>query len=179
MPIRPASTDRRSLPRPLLIVLAAIFLVAFPARALAASPGLVTDLSWGISDAEKQQTASAMSDAGAQWTRISIGWRNIEQSKGSYSSYYLGDEDRAVQDAHAAGMKIILDVVESPQWASGSTNKLAPPRNPQDLADFMSFIANRYRGQVQAYEIWNEENGTRFWPSGPNAAAYTALLKAT
>jgi hypothetical protein len=40
-------------------------------------------------------------------------------------------------------------------------------------------MANRYKGKVAAYEIWNEENGSRFWPSGPNAAAYTQLLKAS
>jgi hypothetical protein len=178
MPIRPARTHLQ-LPRPLLLLLAAILIAAFPARAFAASPGLVSDLAWGISDAQKTQTASAMANAGAQWTRISLGWHDLEPSKGSYSSYYLGEQDRAIQAAHNAGLKVVLDVVESPQWASGSTNKLAPPRNPQDLADFMTFIANRYRGQVQAYEIWNEENGSRFWPGGPNAAAYVGLLRAS
>jgi hypothetical protein len=168
-------------PAPLLaaLLLAALLSVALPSLARAAEPGVVTDLSWGISSADKQKTANAMVDAGVRWTRIGLGWRNLEPSKGSYSNYFLADEDAAVQAAHDAGVKIILDVIESPQWASGSTNKYAAPQNPQDLANFMSFIANRYKGKVQAYEIWNEENGSRFWPSGPNAAAYTQLLKAS
>lgn len=179
MPARPRPSHRRStLARRTLLLLVGVIVATFPARAAALSPGLVSDLSWGISDAQKTQTATAMAGAGAQWTRIGLGWRNLEPSKGSYSSYYLQEQDRAVQAAHDAGIKVILDVIESPQWASGSTNKYAAPRDPQDLADFMSFIANRYRGEVQAYEIWNEENGSRFWPSGPNAAAYTSLLKA-
>jgi hypothetical protein len=42
----------------------------------------------------------------------------------------------------------------------------------------MSFLANRYRGQVQAWEIWNEENTSRFWSTGSDATRYTGLLRA-
>ncbi len=160
------------------LLLAALLSVSLPSRAKAVEPGVVSDLSWGISAADKQKTSAAMVDAGVRWTRIGLGWRNLEPSKGSYSSYYLADEDAAVKAATDAGAKIIVDVLESPQWASDSTNKYAAPKDPQDLANFMSFIANRYKGKVAAYEIWNEENGSRFWPSGPNAAAYTQMLKA-
>jgi hypothetical protein len=161
------------------LLLAAVLLVSVPSLARAVEPGVVTDLSWGISNADKQKTATAMTDAGVRWTRIGLGWRNLEPSKGSYSSYWLADQDAAVQAASDAGVKVILNVLESPQWASGSTNKYAAPKNPQDLANFMTFIANRYKGKVAAYEIWNEENGSRFWPSGPNAGAYTQMLKAS
>ena len=161
------------------LLLTTLFSIAAASKAAAVQPGVVSDLSWGISATDKLKTADAMADAGVRWTRIGLGWRNLEPSKGSYSNYHLQEQDAAVAAARSAGVKVILDVVESPQWASGSTNKLAPPRNPQDLADFMAFITNRYKGQVQAYEIWNEENGSRFWPAGPNAGAYTRLLKAT
>jgi aryl-phospho-beta-D-glucosidase BglC (GH1 family) len=145
-------------------MLSILFLsVASPSRAAAAfEPGVVTDLTWGINDTQKQKTVAAMNDAGVRWTRLGLGWNKVEPSKGSYSSYNLADIDRAIQLAHDAGVKIILNVVQAPQWASGSTNKQAPPRNPQDLADFMRFIANRYSGTVEAYEIWNEENSSRF-----------------
>jgi hypothetical protein len=42
----------------------------------------------------------------------------------------------------------------------------------------MQFLAARYRGRVDAYEVWNEPNHTEFWPTGPNAAAYAGLLRA-
>jgi polysaccharide biosynthesis protein PslG len=160
------------------LVLAFLLSISLPSHASAVEPGVVSDLSWGISSADKQKTATAMVDAGVRWTRIGLGWRNLEPSKGSYSSYWLADEDAAVKAANDAGVKVIVDVLESPQWASGSTNKYAAPKDPQDLANFMTFIANRYKGKVAAYEIWNEENGARFWPSGPSAAAYTQMLKA-
>jgi hypothetical protein len=149
-----------------------------PSKAAAAEPGVATDLTWGISPTEQQRTVAAMTDVGAGWARVTIGWHDIEPSKGSYSSYWLADLDRAVQLSNDAGIKLVLNVIEAPQWASGSTDKQAPPRNPQDLAEFMRFIANRYSGTVEAYEIWNEENGSRFWPAGPSPVAYTEMLKA-
>jgi hypothetical protein len=68
----------------------------------------------------------------------------------------------------------------SPRWASGSSNKQAPPRNPASLRRFAHHIAARWAGRVEAYEIWNEENIDRFWPTrqGPSARAYTRLLRA-
>jgi hypothetical protein len=150
-----------------------------PAAAVAAvQPGVVSDISWGISDTQKQREAAAMADAGVRWSRLSLNWHDLEPTKGTYSSYYLGDLDRAVQLTHDAGSKIILDLNQSPGWASGSTNKEAPPLDPKDVVPFLEFIANRYQGEVQAYEIWNEENKTRFWPSGPDPAAYAGLLRA-
>ena len=144
----------------------------------AVQPGVVTDMSWGISDSQKQQEANAMADAGVRWSRISLNWHDLEPTRGTYSDYYLTDLDRVVQLTRDAGSKIILDLTASPQWASGSSNKEAPPLDPQDVVPFLKFITDRYKGQVDAYEIWNEENMTRFWPSGPNPTAYTALLKA-
>jgi glycosyl hydrolase family 39 (putative alpha-L-iduronidase) len=42
----------------------------------------------------------------------------------------------------------------------------------------MGFLAERYKGKVEAYEIWNEENLPRFWSTGPDPARYVELLKA-
>jgi cellulase (glycosyl hydrolase family 5) len=180
MPIRPPWRPARPfLARPALLVLAVLLLTLFPARAIAAAPGVVSDLTWSTSDTQKQQTVTAMSAAGVRWTRMALSWHDIEPSKGSYSSYWLNDLDRAVQLASDAGIKIILNLQDAPQWANGTSNKWAPPQDPQDAAPFLRFIVNRYQGKVAAYEIWNEENLTTFWPSGPNAAAYTSLLKAS
>src|SRR5207302_10638169 len=40
--------------------------------------------------------------------------------------------------------------------------------------------AQRYRGRVSLFEVWNEENlGWRFWEPHENPKAYAALLRAT
>jgi len=72
---------------------------------------------------------------------------------------------------------VIVSVYESPQWASGSTDKQAPPRNASDFRDFVSAMASRYAGQVSGWEIWNEENLGRYWGGSVNPAAYANMLK--
>ncbi len=47
-----------------------------------------------------------------------------------------------------------------------------------DYADFVDFVVRRYSPLgVTHYEIWNEPDHTRFWPSGVNAADYTSMLR--
>jgi hypothetical protein len=168
--------------RPLVAALAAALtlLVAFalPAVSSAADKAAVTDLTWGTSNTEQTKTVSALSDLGAKSTRISASWYWFEQSRGVYDAGSIAATDRAVQLAQNAGIKVLMMVNESPQWASGSTDKNAPPRNPADYANFVQWLSHRYAGKVTAYEVWNEENISRFWPAGPNASQYATLLKA-
>ena len=49
----------------------------------------------------------------------------------------------------------------------------------QAFATFVAAAASRYNGKIGAIEIWNEANNPTFWQPVPNAADYTAMLKAT
>ncbi len=163
----------------LLAVLAASVLggSAFSGNAQAAQPGVVTDLTWYISDSDKQRTVSAMQDLGVRWTRLAIQWREAEPEKGKYNEWWLNEYGKAIDMARAAGQHVIVMIDSAPAWASGSTSSNAP-RDPQDFARFISTVAARYAGKVDAWEVWNEQNLSRFWSSGPNPAAYAALLRA-
>jgi hypothetical protein len=86
--------------------------------------------------------------------------------------------DNAVNLVRASGAKVILLVNQTPTWESGSTYPDTNPSRPSDYAKFVQFIAARYAGKIAAYEIWNEENNARFWPSGPAPAQYANLLEA-
>jgi hypothetical protein len=162
---------------PALVLVAAA--VALPSTAQAAQPGVVPDLTWATSSADQDRTAGALRDVGARWVRLNANWADAEPSKGRYSSWWLAHYDRAVALARSAGARIVMLSYQSPSWASGSSNRETPPRDPADFARFMGFLANRYAGQVEAYEVWNEENIDRFWSTGPSAAQYTQLLKAS
>ncbi len=146
--------------------------------ARAAEVGVVTDLTWGVSSTEQDRTVAEIRDTGATWVRLSIQWKNVEPAlPGLYDSWWLAHVDRAVALSNAAGRKVLMVVYDAPAWASGSATR-STPRNPADYASFMSFVAQRYRGRIHAYEIWNEQNTSRFWTS-PSATAYTGLLQAT
>lgn len=162
----------------LVVVACAIALVS-PSLASAAQTGLVTDLTWGLSTSDQNTTVAAMQDAGTKWTRLSVQWKDYEPARGQYAGWDVAQVDRAVQLCRGAGIRVLLDVVNAPAWASATNDSGQGnvPRNPADFAAFMSYLATRYRGQISAYEIWNEPDIQRFWNPGPNAAAYTALLK--
>jgi hypothetical protein len=160
------------------VVTLAIASLATPSLAQAVEPGLSPDLSWGISNADQDRTAAALKDVGSRWVRLNVEWGSTETSNNTYDSWMLSHYDRAVNVARAAGQRVLMLVSQSPAWASGSSDKQAPPQNPADYADFVRFLAARWAGKVEAWEIWNEPNLSRFWPTGPSPAKYTELLKA-
>jgi hypothetical protein len=154
-------------------------ILCLPGLAQAAQKAVSTDLAWGIPSSEFAPTGQAISDVGAGWVRIEFRWNEAEpSSKGSYDANIIARYDRAIDTARAAGAKVLVFVNGAPRWASGSRHPMMKPQNPADYADFMRFVAARYTGRVSAWEVWNEENTSRFWPSGPSPAAYVPLLKA-
>jgi hypothetical protein len=161
------------------LVLSAIAALSLPTLAHGAQKAASTDLTWGIPSSDFAPTGQAISDVGARWVRLEFRWNEAEpSSKGSYDSTILARYDRAIDTARAAGAKVLVFVNGSPRWASGSRIPMMKPQNPADYADFVRFVAARYAGKVSAWEVWNEENTSRFWPSGPSPAAYVPLLKA-
>ena len=172
---RAGATRARSLAAAFLAVLATLLL---PASASALEKGLETDLTWGISSADQDRTLAGLADLGAGWNRITMAWHYVETKNGQYSGSELSKYDQVINKAAASGINLAVTVYTTPKWASGNDNSQAPPLNPADYADFMSFVANRYRGKVDAWEIWNEQNAQGFWATGPDPAAYARLLRA-
>jgi len=118
-------------------------------------------------------------DMGFGWIKHQIVWKDFETSKGNIN---WGDIDALVNSAHEAGLNVLLSVVKAPAWARGPLADLTvdgPPRDPQDLANFMGAMAERYRGKVQAYEVWNEQNLHYEWGNEAlDANRYVQLLAA-
>src|ERR671937_2802094 len=137
--------------RPLAGLAAAAFAalaILFPVSANAAEKGVVPDLTWGTSSGDQDRTAAAISDVGAKWVRLNANWADAEPTKGQYNSWWLSQYDRAVQLARNAGAHIVMMSYQSPEWASGSSVKETPPKDPADYARFMGFLASRYAGKV-------------------------------
>ena len=50
----------------------------------------------------------------------------------------------------------------------------------EDWKDFVQSFAERYKGKIQIYEIWNEPNISREWGNvKPDAKAYTSSVART
>ncbi len=153
-------------------------ILAGPAGARAAAPGVVADLTWFPSEIERQKTALLLESSGSEWVRLDLGWQDFEPRQGEYSAWSLQHYEEELQRARAAGQRVILMVHKSPKWASGSDNEQAAPRDPGDYGRFLRFLGQRYGQYVDAWEIWNEPNLERFWPTGPDPRKYVRLLKA-
>ena len=153
--------------------------LAVPERSHGAEKSLSVDLGWGIPQSAFAPTRQAISDLGAAWVRVEFRWNEAEpSSKGSYDQSIIARYDQAIDTARASGAKVLVFVNGAPRWASGSRVPMTRPQSPSDYADFLRFVATRYKGKVSAWEVWNEENTQRFWSTGPSAASYVPLLKA-
>lgn len=113
--------------------------------------------------------------AGFGWVKQIFAWRDIEGSrKGAFD---WSRTDRIVEDARVRGLELLVRVDHQPAWAGGGYPVSGPPEDLEDFADFLAAMAGRYRGQIRAYQIWNEPNLSREWGGRPpNAAGYVSLL---
>ena len=152
-------------------------LVMGPARADAVEPGVVSDLAWYIPDSEKDRSVQVTQELGSEWARIHVQWREAEPAKGLLNEWWMAEYEEAVDRARAAGQQVVVMIYNAPAWAADDPTGNVPA-NPADFAAFASKLAERLRGKVAGYEVWNEPNFERFWNGGPDAAAYADLLKA-
>jgi hypothetical protein len=98
--------------------------------------------------------------AGISWIRQQVRWTDLQSAPGTVcSSICWGELDQIVDDSAAAGVKLLLSVVAAPSWATPDGKNGLPSRaHFGDFNNFVGQMAARYKGKVQAYEIWNEEN---------------------
>ncbi|NTU81254.1 MAG: hypothetical protein HGA45_18050 [Chloroflexales bacterium] len=137
---------------------------------------------------------------GAAWAREELSWGNLERDgKGLWAWPHF---DRRLLETAQAGYGIIGMLLTTPAWARVSdcgprVGRYAaagvvteaywcPPANPQDFADYVFAVVERYDGdgnadapgspRVAAWQIWNEPNAWETWPGSP--AEYAAILEA-
>lgn len=121
-------------------------------------------------------------NAGARIDRWEFRWDQIERGPGQYD---FTATDAAVQSAQQAGLQVEGILIGTPGWAAGRGQR---PGNgvpkglfddytdPRNLwADYVRATVAQYKGQVRAWEVWNEPDIKFFW-SG-TAGQYFRLLK--
>jgi hypothetical protein len=159
--------------------------------ARAAETGAVSAITWGQSRTDVDREIALLKRLGARYLRTNVNWAGLEpDGKGKLAG--LDMFDYAVDQAHAAGLEIVMPVSDGvPYWASGDPHKRVdaggkrrwqltyPPARMADYADAFRAVVARYapRG-VHIFEVWNEPNLQRFWASGPDAAEYARMLRA-
>ncbi len=100
------------------------------------------------------KTIDEVKGAGFNWVRVQIQWKSMEPAKDQYDPLPF---DRVIEQYQGSNVKILASVVKAPDWALDPSGKQLLA-NYSDWEGFTHFLAQRYKGKVQAWEIWNEEN---------------------
>ena len=124
---------------------------------------------------------SVAADLGMRWVKQQVRWDQLEPAAGEINWRLL---DFVMPSARKFDIKMLLSVVGAPAWArepEAALERRGPPADPQAYAGFVAAILNRYRGQIHAIEVWNEQNLNREWTSmhGLDAEKYVELLRVT
>lgn len=127
----------------------------------------------------------------ADTVRIDVHWDWLEWTGPGVDQWdpdQLARLDAFVDAAQQRHVHVLAVVMDTPCWASSDPSKVCdpaytrynwrePPTNSADYAAFLRRLVHRYRGRIQAWEIWNEPNLPLFW-THPDPVAYTRLVQA-
>lgn len=97
-----------------------------------------------------------------------VTWADLEPAKGQWRFEKL---DAYVSLAEKHGTGLLLTLGGSPTWASANPQLksnyypgfTAEPSKIEDWRDYVRTVVSRYKGRIQAYEIWNEPNLRDSW----------------
>lgn len=137
------------------------------------------------------RTLDKAKESGADTIDTEVVWATVDQGDwgGNKRTYDWSYIDYTVKQAEVRGLKVNMMLTTTPDWvhptlANSVQDKEArrwtAPRGATELQHYSNFVKDvtlRYKGRIGHYEIWNEQNHTPFWRSGPNPAQYAALLR--
>jgi polysaccharide biosynthesis protein PslG len=109
-------------------------------------------------------------------------WEDIQPERDVWS---FGRADDLLLELERRNLKVVARLSDAPEWTHPALGERksggfvdAPPDDLNDFARFCGILAERYRGRISAYQIWNEPNLSREWGDhAPDAAGYVNLLK--
>jgi beta-xylosidase len=129
----------------------------------------------GTSDTKRiQRHLRLAKELGVKYLRCAFSWNGIEKSQGAYDWRFW---DNLVDLANQQGIELIPYVAYTPEWAASKNEEFwrQPPRDSRLFADFMYQIANRYKGKIHAWELWNEPDLHEYWTG--SAENFAELVK--
>jgi hypothetical protein len=98
---------------------------------------------------------------GVSWIAATFYWDRIEHSRGDWN---FSGYDAYVDAAKAHGKKVLAVLAYATDWIHppGKYKRFVPPTEIPLYVEFVAQTVMRYKGKVDAWQIWNEPNWT-FW----------------
>lgn len=155
--------------------------------------GINTFLEQEVEQPKIEAMLQMISDAGFRWLRQEFPWEDLEfDGRGQFSNSrdLNGDGqpdvpdtwlkyDRIVDLTEEYGLRLMARLSNPPAWSRADPNSgdNAPPDDLQDFVNYAVAVAQRYRGRISHYQIWNEPNIYPEWGNNPiDPAGYRDLL---
>ena len=163
---------------------------ASPLTTPAVSPfGVNTFLQQEAEPAKRAQILDLAQAAGFRFIRQEFPWEDIEiHGRGDFIDRRndpagvdaWAKYDQIVALAAERDIAVIARLSNPPAWSRAAGDALGTNAPPDDFADFGNFaaaVAERYRGQIRTYQVWNEPNGNEEWGlQDVDPEAFTRLL---
>ena len=104
--------------------------------------------------------------AGVQWERLIFPWSLIQKDgPDAWATGYFSDQQ--IKDEVTRGIQVVGLAIYTPQWATSTPTTARPTNVPANLylpfddpknywGQFMFKLAQRYRGQIDTWVVWNE-----------------------
>jgi len=115
---------------------------------------------------------------------VGVNWTRLHDAGGNYLMWYFLEpekckwvfHDKELNRYRKYGMKILGELGTAPKWASyyqdvgkdhsGYFDCFYQPKNLEDYANYVKTVAERYKGVIDAYDVWNEPWIHAWWAVG-------------
>lgn len=129
-------------------------------------------MAWFYGEPKMPAVANLCTLAGVNWVRDRLNWGHMEPERGRFAG--ANQYDASARAQSQAGLRVLQVNHVSPGWANPVRKRF--PTDLRDAHRFYREMARRWRGQVLAFEPWNEADIPMF--GGHTGGEMAALQKA-
>ncbi len=132
--------------------------------------GVNTFLHQEVEEAKREEQLRLIKAAGFYWLRQEFPWEDIEvHARGDFVDRRndpagvdaWAKYDHIVDLTEQYDLELIVRLSNPPKWSRALGDEIgtnAPPDDYDDYANFAAAVAERYRGRIRYYQLWNEPN---------------------
>jgi hypothetical protein len=135
---------------------------------------------WDMTWSDRAELLDKLASIGVRWVRIGMQWSLVQPDPpsadhGGWSTQWgVPKADRVINQAAQRGLQVSVTLLRTPDWANGGRGPEYLPSDPSTYARAVEWLAHRYRGRVDSWEIYNETNNENHLRA--SVADYVRLL---